>query len=139
MFTTNYKFDVRKPFLIVYSLLILLGFALTIGRWYSQYNDFVIINSAINSHISNFSLSLMSYLGIGFIWLMGGIEFRSIILLGVVFIVGNLLCETVMTFLNTPDIVDAYFGFLGTVVSFLFLFVTKKYGLTPIKAENKAE
>lgn len=136
MFTTNYKFEIRKPFLIVYTSLIILGFALTIGRSYSQYNDFVIINSSINSHISNFSLSLMSYLGIGFIWMMGGIRFRNIILLGIVYIIGNLLCETVMTFLNTPDIIDAYYGILGTAISFLFLVVTKKYGLVPIKSKQ---
>ena len=132
MFKTIYKFEIRKPFLVVYSLLMGLGIALTIGRWYSQSTDFVIINSYITSHISNFSLSLMSYLGNGFMWLIAGVKFRSIIFLGIVFIIGNLLCETLMTFLNTPDIVDAYFGFLGTLISFLFLFVTKKSGLIPI-------
>lgn len=136
MFSTVYKFEVHKPFLAVYSLLILLGLALTIGRWYSQFTDFVIINSSINSHISNFSLSLMAYLGIGFIWLMGDIKFRFIMVLGVVFIAGNLFCETVMTFLNTPDIIDAYFGIVGTLISFLFLLVTKKFGLTPIKQKD---
>ncbi|MGG5371277.1 hypothetical protein IGI67_002946 [Enterococcus sp. AZ196] len=129
MFKTIYKFEVRKPFLVVYSLLIFLGFALTIGRWYSQSTDFVIINSYINSHISNFSLSLMSYLGIGFMWLMEGVKFRSIVFLGIVYVIGNLLCETLMTFLNTPDIVDAYFGFLGTLIAFIYLLITKRFGL----------
>lgn len=136
MFTTNYKFETRKSFLVVYSLLIFLGLGLTIGRWYSQSTDFVIINTYINSHISNFSLSLMSYLGIGFIWLMGDVKFRFIIFLGIVYVIGNLLCETLMTFLNTPDIVDAYFGILGTLISFLFLFLTKKYGLIPINSRH---
>lgn len=130
------KFDIRRPFLIIYSILILLGLLLTIGRWYSQSTDFVIINSEINSHISNLSLSLMAYLGIGFMWLMGGVNFRFIVLLGAIFIVGNILCETVMTVLNTPDIVDAYFGIAGTLISFFYLLMTKKYALVPIKSEQ---
>ncbi|MBO0454283.1 hypothetical protein JZO85_18655 [Enterococcus sp. MJM16] len=131
-----YKFEVRKPFLVVYSLLLFLGLALTIGRWYSQSTDFVIVNSYINSHISNFSLSLISYLGIGFMWLMEGVKFRSIVFLGIVYVIGNLLCETLMTFLNTPDIVDAYFGFLGTLIAFIYLLITKRFGLMPIRQKG---
>ena len=136
MFKTIYKFEVRKPFLVVYSLLLFLGLALTIGRWYSQSTDFVIVNSYINSHISNFSLSLISYLGIGFMWLMEGVKFRSIVFLGIVYVIGNLLCETLMTFLNTPDIVDAYFGFLGTLIAFIYLLITKRFGLMPTRQKG---
>lgn len=136
MFATNYKFQVSKPFNIVYILLLLLGLFLTIGRWTSQFSDFVIINSEINSHISNFSLSLMAYLGIGFIWLLSGVKFNYITVLGLVFIAGNLFCETLMTILNTPDIVDAYFGIVGTLISYLFLFVTQKYGLAPVENQK---
>lgn len=135
-FATFYKFEVRKPFLIAYSILIFFGFALTIGRWFSQSSDFVIINAYVNSHISNFSLSLMAYLGIGYMWLMGGIKFQYVIFLGLIFVLGNLFCETLMTFLNTPDIVDAYFGIAGTLIGFLYLFITKKYALIPIKQEK---
>lgn len=136
MFATNYKFQVSKSFNIVYMLLLLLGLFLTIGRWASQFSDFVIINSEINSHISNFSLSLMAYLGIGFIWMLSGVKFNYITVLGLVFIAGNLFCETLMTILNTPDIVDAYFGIFGTSISYLFLFVTQKYGLAPVKNQK---
>lgn len=116
--------------------LLLLGLFLTIGRWASQFSDFVIINSEINSHISNFSLSLMAYLGIGFIWLLSGVKFNYITVLGLVFIAGNLFCETLMTILNTPDIVDAYFGIVGTLISYLFLFVTQKYGLASVENQK---
>lgn len=105
---------------------------LTIGRWASQYATFVIINSEINSHISNFSLSLLAYLGIGYTWLFTGINFNRILLLGVVFILGNIYCETLMTFLNTPDIIDAYFGIAGTLLAFAYLLAVKVFGLIPI-------
>lgn len=137
MFALKYKFQIRKSFLVVYLLLILLGLGLTIGRGYSQSTDFVIINTFITAHISNFSLSLMSYLAIGFIWLMQGVKFHYIVFLGCVYVIGNLLCETVMTFLNTPDIIDAYFGVFGTLISFLFLLLMNKYGLIPINNEHQ--
>lgn len=119
--------------MIVYAALILLGLLLTIGRWASQFLDFVIINPEINSHISNFSLSLMAYSGIGFTWLLGGMRFRAITILGMFFIAGNLFCETVMTILNTPDIIDAFFGFLGTTIGFLYLLAAKRYGLQSLE------
>ena len=136
MFKQPYKFQVSKIFSIAYALFLLLGFLLTIGRWISQFSDFVVINSEVNSHISNFSLSLIAYLGIGFSWLLSGIKFRCVTLLGVVFILGNLLCETVMFFLNTTDIVDAYFGIGGVCLVYIFLFLTQKYGLVPLDKKN---
>lgn len=75
----------------------------------------------------------MAYLGIGCSWMLSGVKFKYITVLGLVFIAGNLFCETLMTILNTPDIVDAYFGIVGTLISFLFLFVTQKYGLAPVE------
>ncbi|WP_242550434.1 hypothetical protein [Candidatus Enterococcus murrayae] len=69
-------------------------------------------------------------------WLMEGVKFRSIVFLGIVYVIGNLLCETLMTFLNTPDIVDAYFGFLGTLIAFIYLLITKRFGLMPIRQKG---
>ena len=133
MFKIDYKFKATKLFTFVYLLLFLFAMFLTIGRWASQYTDFLIINSEINSHISNFSLSLLAYLGIGYTWLLTGIKFNRILLLGIVFILGNIYCETLMTFLNTPDIIDAYFGTAGTLLAFAYLLAVKVWGLIPIE------
>lgn len=132
MFKIDYKFRSTKLFTFIYLLLFLFALFLTIGRWASQYTTFVIINSEINSHISNFSLSLLAYLGIGYTWLFTGINFNRILLLGVVFILENIYCETLMTFLNTPDIIDAYFGIAGTLLAFAYLLAVKVFGLIPI-------
>ena len=132
MFKIDYKFRSTKLFTFIYLLLFLFALFLTIGRWASQYTTFVIINSEINSHISNFSLSLLAYLGIGYTWLFTGINFNRILLLGVVFVLGNIYCETLMTFLNIPDIIDAYFGIAGTLLAFAYLLAVKVFGLIPI-------
>lgn len=134
---SKYKYNVTKPFSIGFAVLICIGFLLTIGRWYSVIDsDFVIINAEIHSHISNLSLSLIAYLGIGQSWLLWGVRFRFIMFLGIAMIAGNVVCETLMGFMNTPDIIDAIYGIFGIVVTFIFLAITNKYGLVPNNLEK---
>lgn len=89
-------------------------------------------------HISNYTLSYLLYGGIGYLWLLIGIPFRFILFFGVLLIGINLIYELYIPILNTPDIVDAYFGIAGTVVAFLFLTYVKFFGMIKIEdAENK--
>lgn len=133
----KYKYNIKKPFSIGFAVLICIGFLLTIGRWYSVVDsDFVIINAEIHSHISNLSLSLIAYLGIGQSWLLFGMRFRYILFLGVAMLAGNVICETLMGFMNTPDIIDAIYGAIGIIAAFIFLAITKKYGLIPSNLEK---
>lgn len=135
---TNYS--LKKKFVIGYYLLLVFGILLTIGRWLSvPFPDFVVINREIHSHISNFSLSLLFYLTIGYTWLLSGVKFSYVILLGWILLVGNLVCETLLGFMNTADIIDAVYGAVGTLISFFFLLVAYKYGLIPIKSKETGE
>ena len=131
------KYTIKKPFSIAYIILICVCLILTGVRWYSIFNnDVVIINPVINSHISNLSLSILLYLTAGFGWLALGVKFRFIIFLGVFFVASNLICETVMGFINTADIIDAVYGIVGTAIGFAYLYITNKYGLVPINADK---
>ena len=108
----------------------LLGAVLTIIRWASAFNSHIaVVNGEINSHISNFSLSLILYLAIGYSWILQGVKFNKVIALGTGILLANILCETVMGFLNTPDILDALYGAAGTILGFCFLALSKRYGL----------
>ena len=128
----TYKYNAKRPFRIGYFILLFIAFLLTIGRWYSVIDsDFVVLNADIHSHISNLSLSMIFYLGLGYTWLLNGLRFRFIVFLGIFAIVSNFVCETLMGFMNTTDIVDAIYGTIGTVIVFLYLFLTNKYGLIP--------
>lgn len=130
----NYKFQPKKITNMVFYSLLLLGALLTIIRWISAFNSrIMVINEEINSHISNFSLSLICYLAIGFTWILQGTKFKKVTVLGIIIIIANLLSETVMGFMNTPDIIDAVYGMIGTVTGFCFLFLSKKYGLNIIR------
>lgn len=80
-------------------------------------------------HISNFSLSFLLYAGIGYFWLMMDVKSKYIIIFGLVLLLANLVYELFIPVLNTPDMVDAYFGFAGTFFGGLFLFCVKRFGL----------
>lgn len=126
----TYKYRPKSPYVAAYIVIIGVGALLTIGRWFSVFNhDFVIINAEVHSHISNLSISLIAYAGIGYAWLLFGTKFRYIVVLGVLFIAGNFVCETVMTFLNTTDLLDAVYGTVGVLLVFPYLLLTKRYGL----------
>jgi hypothetical protein len=89
-------------------------------------------------HISNFSISYLLYAGIGYFWLMAGVRFKYILGLGTFAIICNLFYELYVDILNTPDIIDAYFGFSGTILAFIFLIITKNNGLklNPLREKN---
>ena len=125
----------KKPTKVVFNSLVLIATMLSIIRWASVFNsNIVVINTEINSHITNFSLSLVFYLGVGFTWMLQKISFKKTILLGLLIVIANILCETIMGFMNTTDIIDAIYGIVGTLISFCFLLVVNKYGLESIYA-----
>ena len=132
MFKLIYKYSLKKSIQIVFLVLISIGILLTIGRWYSAFNnEFVLFTDEINLHISNLSLSMIVYLGIGYSWILSGVKFRNVIFLGVFLIIANFICETLMGFMNTPDIIDAIYGTIGIVIAFVFLYIANRYGLMP--------
>ncbi|MBB6680826.1 hypothetical protein H4O20_05165 [Aequorivita sp. 609] len=87
------------------------------------------------SHISNFCLSYILYSGIGYFWIMAGVKFKYIVGLGIVILASNFIFELFINVLNTPDIIDAYYGVTGTLFALLFLFISYKFGFKAIKPE----
>lgn len=84
-------------------------------------------------HIANFSIGLMIYSMVGFIWLLMGVPFRHIAAMGIAIIFINAIYELWIPLLNTKDIIDAYYGIAGAVIGFVFLALVKKYGLKEFK------
>lgn len=134
---STYKYTFKKKFSIVYSLLLIIGILLTIGRWLSVFNnEFIMINESFHYSVSNLSLSLILYLGIGYTWLRFGVKFNRIVILGLFIIASNFIFETIMESINTTDILDAIYGTIGTIIAFIFLYFTNKYGLNLIPSKT---
>ena len=125
----TYKYIFKNKYTIVYSILMCIGFLLTIGRWLSVFNnEFILISEPFHYSVSNLSLSLIFYLAIGHLWLTFGVKFHHIAILGLFIIASNFICETVMGFMNTTDILDAIYGTLGTAIAFVFLYFQVSMG-----------
>lgn len=123
---------------IIFLLLILLMYFLFMGRKNESLKLMFLLESwpYFYKNVSNFAISYVLFSGIGYIWLLLGINLKKIIFLGLAFLLCNFVYEVFIPILNTPDINDAYFGFAGTALAFIFLLLTKKYGLA-LNPKNK--
>ena len=104
-------------------------FILVIMRWISIFNeDIFVISNEINSHITNFTLSLITCALIGYLLLCFKKKYSSIIILGFILICINIIYETLLPFLNTIDFIDALYGIIGVILSMAYLFTIDKRG-----------
>lgn len=126
----KYKYNIKKGFNICYLSLVCFCLILIIIRWINSFNsNIVFINNTITSHISNFSLSILFYLFYGYIIILFDVKFRYVIALGISLILGNFIYELFLSIINTKDIIDAIYGLVGCLLSFVYLALLKKYGL----------
>lgn len=126
----KYKYNIKKEFNICYLSLVCFCLILIIIRWINSFNsNIVFINNTITSHISNFSLSILFYLFYGYIIILFDVKFRYVIALGISLILGNFIYELFLSIINTKDIIDAIYGLVGCLLSFVYLALLKKYGL----------
>ncbi|HCY06592.1 MAG TPA: hypothetical protein DHS57_04830 [Erysipelotrichaceae bacterium] len=73
----------------------------------------------------------------GSAWLTSGVKFRLVAILGVFMIVANFICETLMGFMNTVDIVDAIYGAVGVILVFIYFYFLNNNGLIEINSYNQ--
>ncbi|MCI8347778.1 MAG: hypothetical protein HFJ12_07570 [Bacilli bacterium] len=126
-FHIDNRIKIPKKYYAIYFGLLALGLLMTIIRWYSYFNnDFVFITESMNAHISNFSLSMLIYLFVGFMWILMGVKLKYINILGIVLVIINLVFETVLSSVNTADMIDFIYGGIGLLFSYIFLLVTYK-------------
>ena len=104
-------------------------FLLVIIRWINIFNkDIYVISETVNSHITNFTLSLMVCTLFGYVLLLNGKKFVSNMLVGIVLVVANFVYEILLPILNTTDIIDALYGMFGVAVGLVYLCIISKFG-----------
>lgn len=130
--TIEQKLQIKfsKITLMLWLLYIIMGLVLAVLKWGSYLQvDMVVINREIHSHISNFIISMEAMILVGTGLLIFGRERKAITLCAVLLILANILCETMLGFVNTVDILDAVYGVGGTVLSYILLWLISKYGV----------
>lgn len=104
-------------------------YILVVIRWINIFNSYIfVINETINSHITNFTLSVLLCVLIGYLLQLFGKKYNSNIIVGMVIILSNFIYEIFLPILNTTDIVDAVYGLVGTIISLIYLYIISKYG-----------
>lgn len=107
----------------------LLCFILGIIRWFNIFNENIfVITKEINSHITNFTISLTICTLIGYLVLCYKKKYSTTIKIGLVIIIMNLIYETILPFINTIDFIDAIYGIIGVIASLFYLYFIDKNG-----------
>lgn len=123
------KLETKLSTSISLVIIFIFCFILVVIRWINIFNSYIfVINETINSHITNFTLSVLLCVLIGYLLQLFGKKYNSNIIVGMVIILSNFIYEIFLPILNTTDIVDAVYGLVGTIISLIYLYIISKYG-----------
>jgi hypothetical protein len=95
-----------------------------------------IIVAEISNHISNFAITSLMVALLAFIMTLQGAPFKFVIWLGIITVLMNFIVEVLISILNTPDIIDAFYGSAGAVLTVLAMYAFFKIGINTA-AESK--
>jgi|SRR5690606_20647099 len=118
---------------LVYFLLLVIVFILFLGRTIEGLQIPILMESfpGFYSHISNFSISCMICLVAGYMGILTSKKLTSAFFIGALLILANFAYEWFIPVLNTPDKIDAYYGFAGSLLPFPYFYFYQKFGLMP--------
>jgi len=114
-----------KGVLIFYAI-ILVDLALILARKQSFENPEL---TEAATHVSNFALSSMIVALMSFIMALQGGTFKLVIYLSLIIIALNLIVETIIRILNTPDLIDAIYGAAGVIVTAGIMYIFYQVGI----------
>lgn len=125
------KFLPKIGLAITYPVLLIIGLVLFFGRNLENWRFDFLLNAMPDfyDHVSNFSISLLIYITIGYTGLLLGLKLKHLLIVGGFIVLVNFMVEFFMSFLNTPDMVDAVYGLFGVFFGLVFIWAGKKYGL----------
>ncbi|MCB0507664.1 MAG: hypothetical protein R2739_09290 [Chitinophagales bacterium] len=131
LFEYNTVFLPKPWSVIVYLILFVIVLFLFFGRNIESIKIKALLNyfPDLYSHISNFSISFLLCLISGYMNIMKSGKLRDTWLFIVLLIAANFIYELFIPILNTPDVVDAFYGLIGTLMPLFYLYFYKNYGL----------
>jgi len=94
-----------------------------------QFRFLLALFPAYHTHISNFSISFLLVLVAGYSSIMMTKKLSYSIFVAFLIAMMNIVYELYVPILNTPDIIDAYYGVVGSFSPLIYLVFYQKYGL----------
>lgn len=127
----NIKYIPKLSTAIIFIILLIVFLLAFAGRTEERlkYNWLTDNFPGFYQHVSNLSISYLIYSTVGYVWILMGVPLKSIVGLGCIILSANFVYEFWVPLLNTRDITDAWYGTTGTVIGFIFLLLTKKFGV----------
>lgn len=95
----------------------------------TQINFFLEWDAGFYSHMTNFVLSFVIVFATGFMEILRYRRLKSTLIIAIILIAINFIYEWYIPILNTLDKVDAYYGFIGSILPLPFLYLIKKWGV----------
>lgn len=128
------KYSPKVITTLIYLLVLGLNIFLILGRKKASIrpdylND---IFPEFYSHVSNFSISMLLIVVVGYIWILLGVGIKPLLLLALSVMVVNVIYELFIPVLNTRDITDAWYGVAGSIAGGVYLLFVKQYGVKPV-------
>lgn len=80
-------------------------------------------------HISNFSISFMLVLVSGYTAVLVNKSLKVTYIYAFILIALNIIYELFLPFINTMDVIDAYYGIAGVILPFAYLIPYQKFGV----------
>lgn len=129
-FKKSIKYPPKLWEALLFLFLIVLSYVLFAGRKEGifRFEFFEWMMPSFYSHISNFSLSFILMMTMGFIWSMMGIKFSYVFYVACLIVGLNFIYEMFLSLLNTKDIIDAFFGTAGVGFAIVFLLLFFRFG-----------
>ncbi len=128
------KYVPRVGTTLIYLLVLGLNLFLILGRKKAALRQEYLndIFPEFYTHVSNFSISMLLLIVIGYIWVLLGVDTKYLLLLAFTVMVINIIYELFIPVLNTRDITDAWYGVAGCMAGGVYLLLVKQYGVKPV-------
>lgn len=97
----------------------------------TQFQILLELDSGFYTHMTNFVLSFVLVFISGFMEILMTRKLKNTFFISLGIILINFIYEWYIPILNTLDKVDAYYGFIGSLLPFPFLFILQKFGVKP--------
>ena len=119
--------------IIIFYCIIFFDLGLVLAKDRKSPNNIV---AEVSSHISNFAITSLMVALLAFIMTLQGAPFKSVIWLAITAVLINFIVEVLISILNTPDIIDAYYGSAGVLLTVAAMYGFFKVGIqTPAEAK----
>ena len=118
-------------FMLYYGMLAVM-LLLFFGRRHEGLRIPFLVQHDCYSHLSNLVISYIILSTFGLILLLMAAPLKSLYIASAILLVANFIVETVVTFMNVLDILDAVAGTIGIAIAVLTILVLKRYGLKPL-------